>query len=346
MKFKIEKARYSFVHFMRATEEKMRMSSVAEFINFLEDNAELEEIEPNGDKIYLLKETETLEKEFIITEEGKLFWWVSLNDKAELVDDRIDRRYNMNTYEITFKRVNGTIGSDRFTAATEAQARRDFQEVYRHGNGHITKVELISSDSPATKEQERKALEKIKKIVKGLGKNSYIGTAFEGCFEIAESNIENDFADSMKERYEQSKEDADYFNGIATHTSAELDKAREEIGRLRKQLEQEQEWKKYEIQENVPQSDYENLSKQSDTSFLTDEEAKDLLYDWFGFAKEKTTIYRSIPTYEKNRHNQLRKTGTTDRRPAYNATDWNYIRFDCGGMSYELYNDDLRFFCQ
>lgn len=53
-----------------------------------------------------------------------------------------------------------------------------------------------------TKEQERKALEKIRKIVEELGENSYIGTAFEGCFEIAEENIDNDFACSMKQRAE------------------------------------------------------------------------------------------------------------------------------------------------
>lgn len=134
----------------------------------------------------------------------------------------------MNTYEITFQRENGTTGSDRFTAATEAQARRDFKEVYRHGNGHITKVELVSTEVPATKEQERKALEKIKKIVEELGEGSYIGTAFAGCFEIAESNIENDFADSMKERYEQAKEDADHFKSTADTLSKEVDSLREE----------------------------------------------------------------------------------------------------------------------
>lgn len=111
----------------------------------------------------------------------------------------------MNTYEITFQRENGTTGSDRFTAATEAQARRDFREVYRHGNEQITKVELISSDSPATKEQERKAVEKIRKIINDLGNGSYVGTALEGCLEDAESNIENDFSDSMKSRFEHSE---------------------------------------------------------------------------------------------------------------------------------------------
>ena len=51
----------------------------------------------------------------------------------------------------------------------------------------------------ATKEQERKALDKIKKIVYELGEESYIGTAFLGCFEIAERNIENDWWCSLNE---------------------------------------------------------------------------------------------------------------------------------------------------
>lgn len=53
-----------------------------------------------------------------------------------------------------------------------------------------------------TKAQELKALEQIKKIVEELGEDSYIGTAFEGCFEIAQQNIENDFACSMKQEVE------------------------------------------------------------------------------------------------------------------------------------------------
>ena len=57
----------------------------------------------------------------------------------------------------------------------------------------------------ATKEQERKALEQIKGIVNGLGADSYIGMAFEGCFEIAEDNIENDWGCSMKQRAESAE---------------------------------------------------------------------------------------------------------------------------------------------
>lgn len=57
----------------------------------------------------------------------------------------------------------------------------------------------------ATKEQELKALAKIKKIVEELGEGSYIGMAFEGCFEIAEDNIGNDFGCSMKQRAEEAE---------------------------------------------------------------------------------------------------------------------------------------------
>lgn len=60
-----------------------------------------------------------------------------------------------------------------------------------------------------TKEQERKALEKIRKIVADLGENSYVGTAFEGCFEIAEENIDNDFACSMKQRWEAAQKEVE-----------------------------------------------------------------------------------------------------------------------------------------
>ena len=53
-----------------------------------------------------------------------------------------------------------------------------------------------------SKDAERKALTKIKDIVDALGNDSYIATAFEGCFEIAEENINNDWACSMKQRYD------------------------------------------------------------------------------------------------------------------------------------------------
>ena len=57
-----------------------------------------------------------------------------------------------------------------------------------------------------TKEQERKALAKIREIVSGLGENSYVGTALTGCLEDAEENIECDFALSMYDRWQSSEQ--------------------------------------------------------------------------------------------------------------------------------------------
>ncbi len=117
-----------------------------------------------------------------------------------------------------------------------------------------------------------------------------------------------------------------------------------EIARLNEQLEKELEWQPYEDKDNVSQSEYEQLVNSAGTRFLSDDEAKDILYDWFGFAKEKVKIINSVCTYEINRHNRLRKTGTVDRHPAYNSTDWNYIRFNCGCIAYELFDDQIRLF--
>lgn len=85
-----------------------------------------------------------------------------------------------------------------------------------------------------TKEQERKALEQIKKIVEGLGENSYIGTAFEGCFEIAEDNIKNDFACSMKQAKEMAEKQFIDAKDIIKCREQELADREKEVRELRK----------------------------------------------------------------------------------------------------------------
>ena len=59
----------------------------------------------------------------------------------------------------------------------------------------------------ATKAEERKALEEIRRIVASLGNDSYLAMAFDGCFEMAESNIENDFANNPKKSIENLQRD-------------------------------------------------------------------------------------------------------------------------------------------
>ena len=86
----------------------------------------------------------------------------------------------------------------------------------------------------ATKEQERKALAKIKKIVEELGENSYVATAFEGCFEIAEQNINNDFGCSMKQRAEAAEKELESFKRLAENATAAVDEKQAIIDDLKK----------------------------------------------------------------------------------------------------------------
>lgn len=83
------------VRFMISTEELMDALTVKEFISYLEENAELEDDADyeyiDGEvvkcKAYDLKEADSnLHKEFLVTENGRVFYWLSLLQKVELVD--------------------------------------------------------------------------------------------------------------------------------------------------------------------------------------------------------------------------------------------------------------------
>lgn len=75
-----------------------------------------------------------------------------------------------------------------------------------------------------TKEQEFKALTQIKKIVDSLGEDSYIAMAFEGCFEIAETNIAHDWGCSMKQRAESAEKKAEELEKLLKETSDRLNR--------------------------------------------------------------------------------------------------------------------------
>lgn len=197
-----------------------------------------------------------------------------------------------------------------------------------------------------TKEQERKALEQIKKIVAELGEDSYIGTAFEGCFEVAEENIENDFACSMKQRAESAEKAMLKSYGKVNELKEQLKAAEAKVKaaeakaeELEKALDKELEWHDCEGGTTLEQERYEALAGSGRQ--LTEDEAKEEIYREFGFAKEKVTILHEVSTYEANRHHRMRKKQTFSRPPVYDATDWNYIRFNCSGWMYEMVNGEL-----
>lgn len=112
----------------------------------------------------------------------------------------------MNEYKITYS--GESEGYRIITDRTEAAAKKFFrEEAKRMDLGRITidDVELVSDNAMATKRNERETLEVIRQMVADLGSPSYLATAFEGCFEDAENNIDDDAAYSMKDRYESSE---------------------------------------------------------------------------------------------------------------------------------------------
>lgn len=164
--------------------------------------------------------------------------------------------------------------------------------------------------------------------------NEYDGNKADFCKAYKENT------DGIAEKIQRAADMASVEKALAE--DEQVAKMKAEVESLKKELDAEQEWKPYVDTDNFQQAPYDELKTAGGTRILTDEEAKDLLYDWYGFAREKVKILRELPAFEVNRHRVLRKVGVIERLPLYNATDWNYIRFDCGCMAYELINDKLR----
>ena len=91
------------VQFMVSTEKLMDQLTVKEFISYLEEKAEFEDYTVEyidgrcvNCKAYDLKEeSSNLHKEFLVTEDGRVFYWRALNCKVELVDREIERGKDM-----------------------------------------------------------------------------------------------------------------------------------------------------------------------------------------------------------------------------------------------------------
>lgn len=80
-----------------------------------------------------------------------------------------------------------------------------------------------------TKEQERQAIEKIRKIVEGLGAGSYVSTAMAGVLEVAEQNIEYDAVFSLKGQTELAEKEAARLKNTVEQQEKELQDLRKNL---------------------------------------------------------------------------------------------------------------------
>lgn len=94
---------------------------------------------------------------------------------------------------------------------------------------------------------------------------------------------------------------------------------------------------------NVKEEDYERLAGAFGTEHMTDDGARLFIGEELGFDPLKVEIVHEVSDYYKDGY--CLKTWHTYRRdPQYNATDWNYIRFDVLGWQYEYVNGAPRFY--
>ena len=91
----------------------------------------------------------------------------------------------------------------------------------------------------STKEQERKALKQILNIVDGLGDDSYIAIALDGCLQDAEENIENDWACSMKGRVESLEKEKEKLEGHVAELTEKLNAEMAEHSKTKEALKEQ-----------------------------------------------------------------------------------------------------------
>lgn len=117
-----------------------------------------------------------------------------------------------------------------------------------------------------------------------------------------------------------------------------IQKLKEKIGRLDAKLG----WMPYDGNTVMSDDEYSNLAKTGQV--MTKEDALDFLNREFGFAKEAVQLSFAVPYLEKDFQGTIRQVEgkhPRERQAVYAATDDNYVRFECGGYTYECVNGNL-----
>lgn len=164
-----------------------------------------------------------------------------------------------------------------------------------------------------TKEQERQAIAKIRRIVEGLGENSYVGTAMEGVLEVAEENIEYDAAFSLKGRTEVAERREKEQKEIAEKLNEELkalkdryellvDQKRQQEERLTKQLQEAQKWaERYEMPKEMFEGLYQTLGEYQGHAEIEMNEAAILLANCVGEKNVSPDIHDAAKRFKEKR---------------------------------------------
>lgn len=174
-------------------------------------------------------------------------------------------------------------------------------------------VQQIQTNAGVSKDTEREYLGRIKNILDALGEDSYCAWAFGGCVEDAEENIDNDFAVSMRGRWEDEREAHEKTRKSMTEKvntqgqriaelEADLQKAKQMEGQARKEAAEDkialEKAKEKILPDNVAAELTIMLRKQAD------EAAKEALYYADRMAAE---VENSVPAGAANSAKRFRE---------------------------------------
>lgn len=110
---------------------------------------------------------------------------------------------------------------------------------------------------------------------------------------------------------------------------------------LKAKLDVELAWVPYFNQKMLSKEEYAELS--SKIALITTDYAKSFIEDTFGFNKKAIDVISYFPVQEINKYKKIRNVENKfiDRRPLYEASDYNYILFNCCGILYECLDGEL-----
>lgn len=137
------------------------------------------------------------------------------------------------------------------------------------------------------------------------------------------------------------------FEERARNHEIELKNAHGEIAHLREQLEKtkaqldrELEWHPTsKLGTNMSEHDYQLLA--DDTAPMSELDALRRIAHECGFDMSCIKLVPTVETFDVNKHQKCRVSGTYSRLPVWASTDWNYIRFDVCDNQWEIVNGEL-----
>lgn len=140
----------------------------------------------------------------------------------------------LNCYLIFFAREEEWADQAYFWAEDQAGAVRQLRLLWPQAQ--IKSIE-VGEEGYATKEQEKRVVERIEELVKLLNpmhpEESFVGAAMDGVLDFARRNIEQDLMESVRERMEEAEQAAAEERDHRKALEKELEETREERDRLR-----------------------------------------------------------------------------------------------------------------